>query len=90
MEIRDTGKHSHRRRTITDAQDELGATSMTKAVLAACDHTATDVGQKREAMRYLRTHVEPEHVEAVAEILSTTHVPIDYEPARVPVGVEER
>lgn len=90
VEIRTSGKHSHRRRTIEDAQDALGASSMTKAVLKACDHAATDVSQKREAMRYLRANVEPEHVEAVAEIISTTHVPVDFEPARVPVGVEER
>lgn len=78
MEIRDTGEYAHRRATIEDAQDALGASSMTAGVLAACDHAASDVQNKRRALAYLETHVAGEHVRKVADLLSTRHVPITY------------
>lgn len=79
MEIRDTGEYAHRRTIIKDAQDDLGATSMTKAVLAACEHTTRDVENKRRALAYLETNVPGQHAREVAEILSTPQVPVRYD-----------
>lgn len=76
MEIRDTGKYAHRRDTIKSAQDALGASSMTKAVLAACDYAARDAQRKRDALEYLQRHVGSQHVEEVAETLHSSHVPV--------------
>jgi hypothetical protein len=87
VEIRTSGDHAHRRDTIEAAQDALGESSMTKGVLAACEHTQMDVKRKRRALEYLEAHVAGEHVEKVAGLLSTHHVPIEYE-AHVAVGVE--
>lgn len=85
MEIRDTGEYAHRRATIKGAQEVFGASSMTKAVLQACEHAEQDARNKQKAMRYLETHCEGQHVRKVAEILATTHMPVNYE-ATVGVG----
>lgn len=74
VEIRTSGDYAHRRTTIEDARDTLGATSMTKGVLSACEHATHDVKNKRKALNYLETHVAGKHVEKVAELLSTPHV----------------
>lgn len=87
VEIRTSGKHSHRRVTIEDATTALGATSMTKGVLAACDHASRDVRNKQQALEYLETHVSGQHARKVAELLDTPHVPTRYQ-ATVKVGVE--
>lgn len=88
VEIRTSGDKAHRRKTIEHAQDALDATSMTAAVLASCDHVTSDVRQKQQALEYLEEHVPGKHVEQVATILHTRHVPISYE-AQVEVGREE-
>lgn len=87
VEIRTSGDHAHRRTIIEDATEDLGASSMTKGVLAACEHASMDLKRKQKALRYLETHVPGQHVREVAEILHTPHVPTAYQ-ATVAVGVE--
>lgn len=88
VEIRTSGDYAHRRATIEDAQDVFDESSMTKGVLAACDHADQDARNKQEALEYLTDHVAGKHVEQVAEILSTRHIPIEYE-ADVAIGVKD-
>lgn len=76
MEIRTDGKHSHRMTTIENAQDALDASSRTAGVLEACDYAAHDAKRKRKALKYLQAHVGAQHVEEVAQILHSSHVPI--------------
>lgn len=87
MEIRDTGEYAHRRSVIKGAQEVFEASSMTKGVLAACEHAEQDARAKKKAMRYLETHCEGQHVRKVAELLSTVHMPVTYS-ASVEVGGE--
>lgn len=79
MEIRDTGEYAHRRATITDAQSALGASSMTEAVLLACEHASKDVRNKRRALEYAEAHIAGQHVRELAKLLSTPQVPVRYE-----------
>ena len=88
VEIRTSGDYAHRRSTIEDAQDVFDESSMTKGVLAACDHAEQDARNKQKALDYLADHVAGKHVEEVAEILSTRQLPVEYD-ATVHVGDRE-
>jgi len=45
--------YASRYKTLLEAQDALGATSKTKAILGACRHTERDCRGKRRALEYL-------------------------------------
>lgn len=87
VEIRTSGDYAHRRDVIEDAQDVFDESSMTKGVLAACEHAHWDVRKKQKALEYLADHVAGKHVEQVAEILSTPHLPVEYD-VDVDVGTD--
>jgi len=88
IQINTYGEFEHRKGTIEDAQDVFDESSYTKAVLAACEHADWDARNKQKALEYLAEHVAGKHVEEVAEILSTRHLPVEYD-ATVHVGDRE-
>ncbi len=63
--------YAKRYKTLDDAQEALGETSKTKAILAACRHVDADRRGKRRAMEYLAERLPPAELAEVCQRLST-------------------
>lgn len=79
MRIRTEGDFEYRRDVIEDAGSVFGTRDNTKAILKACEHAYNDHKSKREALKYLETHVPGQHARELAEILSTPQMRLEYE-----------
>ncbi len=69
--------YAKRYKTLDDAQEALGETSKTKAILAACRHVDADQRGKRRAMEYLAERLPPAELGEVCQRLSTTELQVD-------------
>ncbi len=68
--------YAKRYRTLLEAQEALGATSKTKAILAACRHAERDRRGKRRALEYLSKRLSPPELVEVCRRLSTDELTV--------------
>jgi len=68
--------YAKRYKTLDDAQEALGETSKTKAILAACRHVDADRRGKRRAMEYLAERLPPAELAEVCQRLSTSELQV--------------
>ncbi|WP_373190081.1 hypothetical protein [Halolamina sp.] len=68
--------YAKRYKVLHEAQHALGATSKTKAILAACRHVDADRRGKRRALEYLSERLTPSELAEVCSRLSTADLPV--------------
>ncbi len=88
MRIRTDGEYAHRQEQIEDTSELLGC-NKTSAVLIACDHIQEDIDRKRQAINYASKHLPPEQAEEIANILTTRHVSVVYDPPETDAEISD-
>ena len=74
MRINTDGNQAYREDLYERVADQLGESTKTGAIDAACMHIKQDLRNKEEAMELLAEELPPEQLTEVAEILSTNQI----------------
>lgn len=86
MRIQTDGDFEYREDSIERAVDVFDA-NKTKSLLMAAEHAHQDRRAKRRALNYAAQHMAGEHVQELAELLSTAYMSLEYE-TEVAVSIE--